>query len=180
MWDPKPGEEYVAGQFWDTFESWGDQFQPCFGALGKGLASFRLLEDSSRRDDIRRAHFELAEERRLPFWVSAIRVEVSSHLVRRPELAEWVRQATTFSLEVCDKPQVVMLAAAELLRCDALPRTPGIEVPPHPEGSYGAELTMNDHVLAEALSRLKGSPATGGDWLLIRTYLHVTKLKEVK
>jgi hypothetical protein len=183
MWDPKPGEVYAAYQWWDTFESWHDHFPKWVDEIRtkyvEGPLSFGLFKDPGRRCDIRRANFEFDEERRLPFWLARMHVEVASHLPEQPELEEQVRQATTVSFDVWQKRHVIMLAAAEWHRCEVLPHIPGIEVPKHPVGSYGVELTVANSAIAKALSQLQGSPATGGDWLLIRVYLHIMKLREV-
>lgn len=179
MWNPKPGEVYAAYQWWDTFESWSDHFSVWKDIL-KADHRFWLFRDTSRRKDIRRAHFEFEDERQFPFWLARMRVEITSHLKERPELEEQVRQAVTVSFDVAQKRQVLMLAAAEWYRCDALPCTAGIEVPPYPGGSYEVELSVANSDVAEALASLRGDPASGGDWLLIRVYLHIMKLREVR
>jgi hypothetical protein len=178
MWKPQPGEVYAAYQWWDTFESWNDHF-PIWRDVLKtdnhdGPSGFGLFQDPSRRRNLRRAYFEFGEERRHPFWVRRIRVEVDAG---RAELAKLALRGVTASFAINQKQQVVMLATAENCRCDVPPHSVGIEVPPHQ--SYEVELAT-DTGLAGVLSDLKGSPASGEDWLLIRVYLHIMKLKEVR
>ena len=182
MWNPQPGEVYAAYHYWDTFESWNDHFPIWRDVLKietddkRGPSRFQLFVDPLRRSSIQRAYFEFGEERRHPFWVRRIRVEVDAG---RDELAERVRRGTTASFSISQKQQILMLAASDYCSCDVLPHNAGIEVPPHPQ-SYEVELVTEDMGLAEAISCLKGSQASGEDWLLIRVYLDIVKLREVR
>jgi hypothetical protein len=187
MWNPQPGEVYAAYQWWDTFESWNDHFPIWRDVLGlpktddcKGPSRFRLFADPSRRSSLRRAYFEFGEERNHPFWVRRIRVEVDAG---RVELAERVLRGVTASFSISQKQQVVMLAAAEHCQCDVLPHSAGIEVPPHPQ-SYEVELMTEDTGLAEYIAEntatFEDAPSQVSDWLLIRVYLDIVKLREVR
>ena len=173
MWKPQPGEVYAAYQFWDTFESWNDHFSLPVDTIRmkyrEGPGGFGLFLDPSWCDRANRAYFEVGPERRLPFWVRRIRAEVNGSPA---ELVERVRQGVTVGFQIEQKQRAFMLAASGHLRCDVPPHDVGIEVSPHPV-SYEAELRTEDRGLANALSLIRGSPAEGGVWLLIRVYLDI-------